>query len=137
MIPTPAGIEKRRRGKTKTLDLAMRRCGAPQHGLSSNKNGPNHLGLWYNVLPWHQMALITSGLCARRRGSVYSAGIMMEDDETEEFEGDLGETLCLCPGLRRWDVRGGLDRVASSLQSHSLDEAPPFPALSAAILAKN
>ena len=115
MIPTPAGIEKRRRGKTKTLDLAMRRCGAPQHGLSSNKNGPNHLGLWYNVLPWHQMALITSGLwynvlpwhqmalitsglCARRRGSVYSAGIMMEDDETEEFEGDLGETLCLCPG---------------------------------------
>ena len=27
------------------------------------RDGPNHLGLWYNVLPEHQMALITSGLC--------------------------------------------------------------------------
>ena len=37
---------------------------APHHGLSSNEDGPDHLGLWYNVLPEHQMALITSGLCA-------------------------------------------------------------------------
>ena len=26
-----------------------------------NKNGPDHLGLWYNVLPAHRMAVITSG----------------------------------------------------------------------------
>ena len=25
------------------------------------QDGPNHLGLWYNALPEHQMALITSG----------------------------------------------------------------------------
>ena len=25
------------------------------------QDGPNHLGLWYNVLPQHQLALITSG----------------------------------------------------------------------------
>ena len=25
------------------------------------KHGPYHLGLWYNMLPWHQMALVTSG----------------------------------------------------------------------------
>ena len=30
-------------------------------------DGPNHLGLWYNVLPEYQVALITSG-CVQRRG---------------------------------------------------------------------
>ena len=29
-------------------------------------DGPNHLGLWYNVLPEHQMGLITSGPCHQR-----------------------------------------------------------------------
>ena len=42
-------------------DLATVRA-PPQHGLSTNKDGPNHLGLRHNaLLPDHQMALITSG----------------------------------------------------------------------------
>ena len=39
------------------------RAWTPHRGLSPNKNGPNQLGLWCNMLPWHQMAVITSG-CA-------------------------------------------------------------------------
>ena len=31
------------------------------------QNGPNHLGLWYNVLPGHQTALTTSGCVPRSR----------------------------------------------------------------------
>ena len=37
--------------------------GPPQTWTILQHDGPNHLGLWYNVLPEHQMALITSG-CA-------------------------------------------------------------------------
>ena len=38
--------------------------GTPQHGLSFQQDGPNHLGLWYNTLPEHQMA--SCGLRVRR-----------------------------------------------------------------------
>ena len=33
-------------------------------------DGPNHLGLWYNALPEHQMALITPG-CAALQEELY------------------------------------------------------------------
>ena len=36
----------------------------PQHGLPSQKKGPNHLGMWYNMLPEDQTALITSDCVA-------------------------------------------------------------------------
>ena len=35
----------------------------PASWTITRHDGPNHLGLWYNALPEHQMALITSG-CA-------------------------------------------------------------------------
>ena len=40
------------------------RCGTPTTWTVLQQDGPNRLGLWYNVLPEHQMALITSFLCA-------------------------------------------------------------------------
>ena len=40
--------------------LSSRRCGAPTTWTILQQDGPNHLGLWYNVLPEHQQALITS-----------------------------------------------------------------------------
>ena len=33
---------------------------APTAWTVLQQNGPDHLGLWYNMLPWHQIALITS-----------------------------------------------------------------------------
>ena len=36
-------------------------CGHPTAWTIIQQNGPNHLGLWYNALPGHQMGLITSG----------------------------------------------------------------------------
>ena len=39
------------------------RCGHPTTWTILQQDGPYHPGLWYNVLPEHQMALITSG-CA-------------------------------------------------------------------------
>ena len=42
---------------------------APTTWTVLQKNGPNHLGLWYNMLPWHQMAPVTSDcLAANARG---------------------------------------------------------------------
>ena len=37
------------------------RCATPTTWIILQQDGPNHLGLWYNALPEHQMALITSG----------------------------------------------------------------------------
>ena len=31
-----------------------------KYGLFLRQNGPDHLGLWHNALPEHQMALTTS-----------------------------------------------------------------------------
>ena len=51
-------------------------AGTPQHRPSSQKDGPDHLGLRCNARPEHRMALITSGLRAlqsctgRRTGTV-------------------------------------------------------------------
>ena len=39
-------------------------AGSPTTWTVLQQDGPNHLGLWYNVLPEHHMALITSFLCA-------------------------------------------------------------------------
>ena len=42
---------------------AVARCGHPTAWTILQHDGPNHLGLWHNALPDHQMALTTSG-CA-------------------------------------------------------------------------
>ena len=41
------------------------RCGTPTTWTILQKDGPNHLGLWYNMIPEHQMSLITSPPCCR------------------------------------------------------------------------
>ena len=46
---------------------------SPQHGLSSDKMAPNHLGLCCNAIPGHQTPLITSG-CVRPSGGGLPAG---------------------------------------------------------------
>ena len=40
------------------------RCGHPTTRTILQQDGPNHLGLWYNALPEHKLALITSGSCS-------------------------------------------------------------------------
>ena len=42
-------------------------CGRPTTWTVLQKDGSDHLGLWYNALPEHQMALITSG-CVPEQG---------------------------------------------------------------------
>ena len=44
------------------------RCGHPTAWTILRYDGPNHLGLWCNVLPEYQMALITSGCVPSRQG---------------------------------------------------------------------
>ena len=62
------------------------RCGHPHgittHGLSSQQHGRHHLGLQHNVLPAHQMALITSG-CVRARQQLQAtaAGLRLQPPE--------------------------------------------------------
>ena len=53
-------------------NLTTRWCGTPTTWTPLQKNGPNHLGLRYNALSEHQMALVTSGCvpCSLRSGAV-------------------------------------------------------------------
>ena len=39
---------------------AVRPAGRGQRKPAGRRDGPNHLGLWFNVFPEHQMALIIS-----------------------------------------------------------------------------
>ena len=45
------------------------------------QDGPNHLGLWYNALPEHQIALITSG-CAPVRPANFTDSVLLAVGET-------------------------------------------------------
>ena len=58
----------------------------PQHGLSSHNDGPNHLGLWYNALPEHQMALITWGFVRPAGAAIAPAGLFEEAEPEEGAE---------------------------------------------------
>ena len=44
-------------------------CGHPTTWIILQQDGPDHLALWYNALPEHQMAPITSG-CAPSQAAV-------------------------------------------------------------------
>ena len=45
-------------------------------------DGPNHFGLWYNMLPAHQMALITSG-CVPFQVEVAETVIPKDEDQMD------------------------------------------------------
>ena len=62
----------------RAVDQKDKRCGAPTTWTVLQKHGPNHLGLRYNVLPAHQMALITSGFVPSRANTIHS---LMADGE--------------------------------------------------------
>ena len=51
-------------------------CSCRTHGLPCQHGGPDHLGLWCNAIPDHQMPLITSGfLCPSQwSAAAWSAG---------------------------------------------------------------
>ena len=55
-------------------------------------DGPNHLGLWYNALPEHQMALITSDCAPSRAARRMSVAVALEK---------ICEAPDTCESLRR------------------------------------
>ena len=67
------------------------------------QDGPNHLGLWYNVLPERQMALITSGcvllqvMCAVAGATIRLCG----------YGWGVSLTAILEPGLREFVLHLG------------------------------
>ena len=65
------------------------RCGHPTTWTILQKDDPYHLGLRYNVLPVHQMALITSG-CAPFRSQ------RVKDTQLVGFQWPLARVLSFC-----------------------------------------
>ena len=63
------------------------------------QNGPNHLGLWYNVLPEHQIALITHDcvpvgphhLCRHQAGLMDTQGLQAPLALSASMPGGRGE----------------------------------------------
>ena len=62
------GVSRRTSGwLLRTMRRSRSRCGRPTTWTILQHDGPDHLGLCYNALPEHQMALIASGCAPSRR----------------------------------------------------------------------
>ena len=85
------------------------------------KDGPTYLGLWHNVLPEHQMALITSG-CAPSRMSTSGT----------RPRGRSARASTSSSSRKRWQGRGELH--GSALALAQLCAANPSASASAACL---
>ena len=67
-VCTDCGASPQQHGlPSNKMALITSECGSPQHGVPSQQDGPDHLGIRCNALPEHRMALISSGLCALQR----------------------------------------------------------------------
>ena len=62
----------------------VRGAGAPTTWTIIQQDGPNHLGLWCNMLPEYQMAAITSG-CVRSGAELSDNNITLPADAVERI----------------------------------------------------